>query len=117
MIARTWHGSVPTEKASDYHQYLLTTGLKDYTDIKGNRGAYLFKWEEGDVTHYQTLTFWESIEAIKEFAGEDYEKARYYPEDKEYLLEMEPTVTHYEVPWSYIKTGRRSALKVDHNPY
>lgn len=106
MIARTWHGSVLSEKASAYHQYLLATGLKDYTDIKGNRGVYLFKWETGNITHYQTMTLWDSIEAIKEFAGDDYEKARYYPEDEHYLLEMEPLVQHYEVPWSYIKTRR-----------
>lgn len=43
------------------------------------------------------LTFWESIESIKKFAGEDFEKARYYLEDKNYLLEFEEKVVHYEV--------------------
>jgi heme-degrading monooxygenase HmoA len=97
MIARSWHGSVPSAKANDYHQYLLATGLKDYAAVKGNRGVVLLKREEVDITHFQTLTFWNSIEAIKEFAGEDYEKARYYPEDKDYLLEFELLVTHFEV--------------------
>jgi len=40
---------------------------------------------------------WESIAAIKQFAGDDYEKARYYPEDKDFLLELEPAVSHYEI--------------------
>jgi hypothetical protein len=40
---------------------------------------------------------WESIAAIKLFAGDDHEKAKYYPEDKDFLLEMEPTVSHYEI--------------------
>jgi heme-degrading monooxygenase HmoA len=97
MIARSWHGSVPSAKANDYHQYLLATGLKDYAAVKGNRGVVLLKREEENITHFQTLTFWNSIEDIKEFAGEDYEKARYYPEDKDYLLEFELLVTHFEV--------------------
>jgi heme-degrading monooxygenase HmoA len=97
MIARMWHGKVPAAKAADYHQYLLATGLKDYAAVKGNRGVILLKREEDNITHYHTLTFWDSIDAIKLFAGQDYEKARYYPEDENYLLEFELLVTHYEV--------------------
>ena len=97
MIARIWHGKVPSSGAAAYHQYLLATGLKDYADAEGNRGVLLLKKEEGSVTHYYTLTYWNDINAIKGFAGEDYEKARYYAEDVNYLLEMEPLVQHYEV--------------------
>jgi len=97
MIARCWHGRVPAAKAAAYHQYLIATGLKDYASIIGNRSASLLKKEEGEITHFYTLTFWDDIDAIKRFAGEEYEKARYYPEDKDYLLEFEPLVTHYEV--------------------
>ncbi|MEP6724399.1 MAG: antibiotic biosynthesis monooxygenase [Bacteroidota bacterium] len=97
MIARIWHGKVPSAKAQDYHTCLLATGLPGYANVKGNRGVSLLKKEEGDITHYYTLTYWDDIDAIKRFAGEDYEKARYYPEDKYYLLEFEPLVTHYEV--------------------
>jgi hypothetical protein len=97
MIARSWHGKVPTAKALVYHQYLLDTGLNDYAAIKGNRGGFLFKRQEGNITHFQTPTFWDDYGAIKEFAGPDYEKARYYPEDKDYLLEFEVLVTHSEV--------------------
>ena len=52
---------------------------------------------EGDVTHFITLTFWESLDAIRAFAGDDVEKAKYYPEDAGFLLEYEPRVVHYEV--------------------
>ena len=97
MIARIWHGKVPSPGAAAYHQYLLATGLKDYADAEGNRGVLLLKKEEGSVTHYYTLTYWNDVNAIKGFAGEDYEKARYYAEDVNYLLEMEPLVQHYEV--------------------
>jgi heme-degrading monooxygenase HmoA len=49
------------------------------------------------VTHFITLTFWESLDAIRAFAGDDVERAKYYPEDPEFLLEFEPCVVHYEV--------------------
>jgi heme-degrading monooxygenase HmoA len=97
MIARLWHGKVPSEKAHAYHKYLLATGLRDYGATPGNCSVSLLKKEEGNITHYYTLTYWEDINAIKKFAGEDYEKARYYPGDKDFLLEFEPMVVHYEV--------------------
>jgi heme-degrading monooxygenase HmoA len=98
MIARMWHGKVPKEKSMAYHRYLLESGLKDYEKVEGNRGAFLLKWdEEGSITHFYTLSFWDDIESIKKFAGEDYSKARYYPEDKNYLVEFEPGVLHFEV--------------------
>ncbi len=89
MIARMWHGKVPKKKSGQYHQYLLKTGLHDYEKVEGNKGVFLLKRDENDITHFHTLTFWDSIAAIKRFAGEEYEKARYYPEDKDFLLEFE----------------------------
>ncbi len=97
MIARIWHGVTPAAKADEYVEYLNRTGLPDYRATEGNRGAYLLHRIEGDEAHFITLTFWDSIESIKKFAGEDVEQARYYPEDKEFLLEFEPTVKHYQV--------------------
>jgi heme-degrading monooxygenase HmoA len=52
---------------------------------------------EAGRTHFLLVSLWESWDAIRAFAGEDVERARYYPVDEEYLLEMEPRVTHYEV--------------------
>ena len=97
MIARMWHGRVPKEKAEQYHRYLLESGLSDYEKVNGNRGVFLLKNDENEITHYYTLTFWDDFDAIKRFAGEDYEKARYYPQDKDFLLEFEPTVQHFDM--------------------
>ena len=97
MIARSWHGRVPTLKADSYFQYLQRTGLADYAGTPGNRGVFVFRRDEGDATHFLITTLWDSLDAIKRFAGEDYERARYYPEDDAFLLEQEPTVTHHEV--------------------
>jgi heme-degrading monooxygenase HmoA len=97
MIARTWHGRVPAAKADAYHAYLLQSGVADYVSTPGNRGVHILRHIDADVAHFLLLTFWDSLDAIKAFAGEDYERARYYPEDDDYLLEREPFVTHYEV--------------------
>jgi len=97
MIARSWHGRVPSSKAEAYYAYLLRTGLSDYRTTPGNRGVYVFRRNEGAITHYLLTTLWESYDAIRAFAGSDYERARYYPEDDDYLLDREPFVTHYDV--------------------
>lgn len=97
MIARSWHGRVPTSKADAYLEYLRRTGLADYAATPGNRGVQVLRRADGDVTHYDVITLWESHDAIRAFAGENPRLARYYPEDDDYLLEREYFVTHHEV--------------------
>ncbi|HWM91279.1 MAG TPA: antibiotic biosynthesis monooxygenase [Thermoanaerobaculia bacterium] len=97
MIARQWHGRVRAVQADEYFEHLKRTGLSDYASTPGNRGVFVFRRTEGDVTHYLLTTLWDSWEAIRAFAGDDVERARYYPGCEDYLLEMEPNVTHYEV--------------------
>jgi heme-degrading monooxygenase HmoA len=97
MIARMWHGRTRAADADSYAAYLYQSGIPDYRRTPGNRGAWVLRRLEGDVAHFVTLTFWESREAIAAFAGADIEVARYYPQDKRYLLEFEPTVVHYDM--------------------
>jgi heme-degrading monooxygenase HmoA len=97
MIVRMWHGRVLTSKADAYAEFTIGRAIPDYRSVKGNISAHVLRREEGEVTHFITLTFWDSLESIRGFAGENVELAKYYPEDKEYLLEFEPTVVHYEV--------------------
>ena len=97
MIARAWHGAVPQGKAEAYFEFLSRVALPDYHATPGNRGVLVLRRKEGTVAHFLLLSFWESLEAIRAFAGADVERARYYPEDPAFLLEMEPRVTHYEV--------------------
>jgi heme-degrading monooxygenase HmoA len=96
MIARMWHGRVPTSKAEEYRKFTNGRAIPDYQSVKGNLKVYVLERLDGDVTHFITLTFWESLDAIRGFAGDDLEKAKYYPEDKDFLLEFEPRVVHYE---------------------
>lgn len=97
MIARTWHGVTPASKADAYLEYLNRTGVPDYRATEGNRGVYLLRRIERDRAHFLLISLWDSFDAIAVFAGADVEAARYYPEDEQFLLELEPTVTHYEV--------------------
>ena len=97
MIARIWHGVTLAAKADEYLEFLNISGVPDYQHTPGNRGVYVLRRLEGDRAHFLTLTFWDSLQAIQGFAGEDVEKAKYYPEDKDFLLEFEPKVMHYDV--------------------
>lgn len=96
MIARIWRGVTSAEKAEEYMAYLMETGLKDYRAIPGNRGVQVLRRTYEDKTEFLLLSFWESYEAIRAFAGEDLELAVYYAKDKEFLLELEPKVMHYD---------------------
>jgi heme-degrading monooxygenase HmoA len=97
MIARLWHGRVRSSKAESYRAFLNARAIPDYRSVPGNISVHILERREGDVTHFMTLTLWESLAAIEAFAGSDIEKAKYYPEDAEFLLEFEPRVLHYEV--------------------
>lgn len=97
MIVRLWHGRVPGPKAAAYREFLVARAIPDYRSVAGNLSVHVLERADGDVTHFVTMTFWESLDAIRAFAGEDVEAAKYYPEDAEFLLEYEPRVVHYEV--------------------
>lgn len=97
MIARMWHGRVPTAKAAAYREFVSGRAIPDYRSVPGNLSVHILERAEGEITHFITLTFWVSLEAIRGFAGDDLERAKYYPEDAQFLLEFEPRVVHYEV--------------------
>ena len=96
VITRIWHGRTRIKDADEYLFFLEKTGIKDYKNTPGNISAEVLRREEGDICHFLTVTKWDSYESIKKFAGEEYEKARYYDEDKKFLLEFEEKVIHYE---------------------
>ena len=97
MIVRMWRGTVPMAKKAAYIDYVNRTGMTEYRATAGNRGAYMLCRELGETVEFLTLTFWDDLEAIKRFAGHEYLRARYYPEDAEYLEEFAPFVEQFEV--------------------
>lgn len=84
-------------KARAYREFLNKRAIPDYQAVPGNKSVHILERQEGDVTHFITMTFWENMSVIQGFAGQDVERAKYYPEDKDFLLEFEPTVVHYGV--------------------
>jgi heme-degrading monooxygenase HmoA len=98
MIVRIWHGRVSREKADAYLDLTRDVGLPDYRSTPGNRAAYALRRDAEDGTvHVLTVTHWDSLEAVRAFAGPEPEKAKYYDFDPSYLLELEPTAMNFEV--------------------
>ena len=77
--------------------YIADTGFAAYGETEGNRGAWMLRRDEDGRTEFLTLSIWDSVEAVKAFAGDDIEAAVLYPEDERYLIETDPKVRHYEV--------------------
>ena len=97
MIARRWHGTTKAEHFEEYSTFMTERAIPDYQGTDGFMGLSFLRRVDGHVAHFQLLTYWENLEVIKNFAGEEYELAKYYPEDESYLLEFEERVVHYEV--------------------
>ena len=98
MIARMWRGWVRTDKVAEYVDIVERTGMDGYRRTPGNLGAQLLTRDDGGGrTELITLSWWSSIDDIRAFAGDDIERAKYYPEDDEYLVDREHTVRHFEV--------------------
>ncbi|MET1258622.1 antibiotic biosynthesis monooxygenase [Flagellimonas sp. DF-77] len=71
--------------------------IPDYKSTPGFIKLTFLRALKGDEGHFTLITFWENLDVIKNFAGQDFEKAKYYPEDAGYLLELEEKVAHHEV--------------------
>jgi hypothetical protein len=93
MIARIWRGATSLQDAEPYIEYLQQTGLKEYRATPGNRGAWIL-WREVDGrAEFLTLSFWDSEAAIARFAGDDIDRAVFYPENDRYLIDRDLNVS------------------------
>jgi heme-degrading monooxygenase HmoA len=92
-----WHGVTPRSKADVYAAFLEQRAIPDYRSVPGNLGVAVLRRDAGDVSHFMTVTHWASEESIRAFAGDDVLTAKYYPEDKDFLLEFEPQVQHFAI--------------------
>jgi heme-degrading monooxygenase HmoA len=97
MIARTWRGAVRAGDGAAYAEYIRDTGLAGYASTPGNRGAWLLYRIDGDRAEVLTVSLWDSLDDIHGFAGDDIERAVFYPEDDRYLVERDLTASHWEV--------------------
>jgi heme-degrading monooxygenase HmoA len=97
MIARTWRGATAAHDADAYLDYLHQTGLAEYRKIDGNRGVLALRRIDEARAEFLLISLWDSEEAIRQFAGDDIEKAVFYPEDERFLIDRDRHVFHYEV--------------------
>ena len=97
MIARIWHGRTKADHYEAYTNFMRERAIPDYQSTDGFVDLSFLRKVDGDIAHFKLITYWENLDVIKNFAGEDFEKAKYYPEDDNYLIEFPEFVEHYEV--------------------
>lgn len=97
MIARLWHGVTLAERTAEYLAFMQARAVPDYRATPGNLSVNILHRTTGTVTHCLIVTYWESTQAIEAFVGADIDRAKYYREDVDFLLEFEPTVRHCEI--------------------
>ena len=96
-IARIWRGRTLASRADEYQAYLNASGIARIRATPGNLGVTVLRRTEGEKAEFLVMSIWESIDAVKSFAGADYQKTVILPRDREYLLEVEENVLHYEI--------------------
>jgi heme-degrading monooxygenase HmoA len=96
VIARIWRGWTSREDAEAYARYLEEIAAPDSLGTLGNRGFSVLHRPDGDREEFLTISLWDSLESVRAFAGDDVERAVFYPEDDRYLVEREQTVSHFE---------------------
>src|SRR5690349_7206418 len=98
MIARIWRGIASgTRNADAYERHVTKTVLPSLSSIPGHRGARVLRRPDGARVEFLVVTFWDSIDAIRRFAGERAETAVVEPEARAVLAEFDDFVRHYEI--------------------
>jgi heme-degrading monooxygenase HmoA len=103
MIARIWHGKTLASKADAYEKYLSEAGVAKMKKVPGNLGVELLRRNQGGTTDFLVVSYWTSLDAVKNYAGSDYAKVRSLDRDREFLVDPETEVVHYEV----VRSGAR----------
>lgn len=113
MISRTWRGTTTAAHAEAYLRYLEATGLGALRATSGNLAVSCLRRIRGDRAEFRVVSLWESEAAIRAFAGDDIERAVFYPQDDDYLIDRDEHVDHFEVVFY---EGRAPELSVRHRP-
>ena len=97
MIVRTWHGRAPAATADAYQHFVTTKVFAELPAIPGHRGASMLRRPVGDEVEFVAMTRWDSLDAVRAFAGADPTRAVVEPEACALLSTFDETVTHYEL--------------------
>lgn len=97
MIARHWRGWTEIRNADAYEALLKNEVLPGLRGVAGYRGGYVFRHDGPLEVEFVVINMFESLDAVKRFAGEDYSVPVFEPEARKLLSRIEPTAMHYEV--------------------
>ena len=97
MIVRTWRGATRAADADAYAEYIRQTGIAEYEATPGNRGTLMLHRVDGERAEFLILSWWDSLEAIRGFAGDDVATAVFYPEDDRFLIERDLEAFHWAI--------------------
>jgi heme-degrading monooxygenase HmoA len=97
VIARVWTGRTRVEDYDTYMAYLEESGVAALRATPGNQGVMVLRRLHGAEAEFSVMSFWDSLDDVKAFAGEDVDAARYFPDDERYLLDFPPRLKHFEV--------------------
>ena len=97
MIARVWRGWTKAEDADAYERLLQEVVYPGLQKINGYQGGYILRQESREETEFVTVNLFDSLEAVKAFAGPDYDVPVFEPEARHLLSKVEPIARHYDV--------------------
>jgi len=97
MIARHWRGWTKPANAEAYEALLTTKVLPGLWEVPGYRGGYVLRDDHADEVEFAVINFFDSLDAVKQFAGENYTVPVFEPEARALLARIEPAAVHYEV--------------------
>ena len=97
MVARHWRGWTKPEQADEYEELLRNGVLPGLKGIAGYQGGYVLRYNRSDEVEFVVVNFFESLDAVKRFAGSDYTTPVFEPEAKQLLSRIENFATHYDV--------------------
>ena len=100
MIARIWRGQTTAANAEAYQLHVMKDVFPKLKHITGHRGAYLLRRAVNNRVEFLAVTLWESIEAIRQFSGNDVTTAVVEPEARAILADFDAVATHYEVAFA-----------------
>jgi len=109
MIARHWRGWTEVRNADAYESLLKTRVLPALKLVAGYCGGYVLRSDSPDEAEFVVVNFFESIESVRLFAGDDYSTAVFEPEARLLLSRIEPIARHYEVRASTVDDAVRLA--------
>jgi hypothetical protein len=102
-IARIWRGRTTTAKAHDYAAYLHENGIAPLAEKA--LGVQSFREDRERESEFVTISYWESIEAMSRFAGEDPRRIHHLERDAEFLIELPESVQVLEIVETFGVTG------------